>query len=216
MKIMRGLLFAFSGLVWGGCQTSPTISPVTIATPGMSLQQAAAPPTPAVAAAQERVNTVGYKIVAGNAEMIQQLRPAWTVVTGDTPALRYEGERVYLTEGLVRTTATDGQLAALLSWTVGQIYSARQTRLTENAAAISVPPPEMFRVGNDGSGFNESDLSFQAQYQREIQLQKQRKLAQQPPPDPAVVARQVLVQGGYSVHELDSVQELMRQLPSAK
>jgi hypothetical protein len=175
-----------------------------------------APPHPALAALQDRVNMTGYKLVAANGEVMQQLRPGWTVVQGDTPTVLYEGEQAYVTEALVRACATEGQLAAVLSWTMGQMYHARQARLAANAATMNVAPPEPFRVGNDGSGFSEGDLAFQAQYRREMELQKERRLAKLPPAEPLIVARQVLAQAGYSIHELDQVKDLLQQLAEKK
>jgi hypothetical protein len=159
---------------------------------------------------------VGYKLVAANGEAIQQLRPTWTVVEGSTPTVRYERERIFLTEGLVQTCGTEGQLAAVLAWSLGQTYSARQARLALEAASHTLPPPEPFRVGHDGGGFNENDPLFQAQYRRELEVHQERLRAKQPLPEPGVVARQVLAQGGYSVNELEALQGLLKQLPTAK
>lgn len=199
-------------LLCGGCTAPQTLSPVSGMGPEPFAKPAPAPPNPALAAYQERVTTTGYKLVAANGEAMQQLRPNWTVIEGNNPGVLYEGEQAYLTDGLVRACATEGQLAAVMSWTMGQMYHARQARLAANAAALSVRPPETFRVGHDGSGFTEADPAFQAQYRREMELQKERRLAKMPAPEPLIIARQVVAQAGYSIHELDQVKDLLHQL----
>jgi hypothetical protein len=206
----------------GGCMTAkpplappaatlgpPVASPVAPATP--TAAASVTPADPALAAAQARVDAVNQRLLRASAG--HNLRPTF-VVRANGPAADREGpQRVYLSNEVVGAAATEGQLAALMAWQLALLYVDRHQQLAAAEAANYREPMPDIPFSHDGGTIGEEQ-------QRKVEIAKlgldRKRRPPAPPPAPDMVARQILVQAGYSELDLDAVRPLLQALAPAQ
>ena len=196
----------------GGCVGAGRPTPAAPPYAGAPLTLSSAKAVPYVAAhdtAQAaRVLEVGNKLLAANPEI--NLRPIFVVPGTPAPEVSHRGEHeIIISEALVRQCLTDGQLAAILSLELAKITAERQARLDVLAATGGREPPMELRFGNDGSGFDDSDEFYKAELVK-LGQDRRKPRASSTPPDPRLTARQYLRRAGYTEHELELAQPILK------
>jgi hypothetical protein len=172
--------------------------------------------TPQAAATEEvalRVANLGRKIVADNPQL--GMRPVFSCIGTKEPTVFHRLTKdqceVFISEGLVKQCATDGQLAAVLCTELGKVVS-KKTALA--SAALRLPerdPPPNLHIGSElGGTFGPSDGTARAELARLDNDRKQRSLPPPPPPPPEVLARAYLEKAGFAASELQAVASLLR------
>ena len=173
-------------------------------------------PAPAVAPASSetaaRVDAIGRGILAANPINGLDTRTVRFITIGAPQAEVFHrgATDVFITEGLVRQCASDGQLAAVLCLELGKLVSEREA-LTP--AAVRQPertPPIDTRIGKDtgwGVAPDQTRLRELADFDRD-RRQRQQPI---PPPDPAALARLYLVRAGYHDADLQAAGPLLQQ-----
>jgi hypothetical protein len=162
---------------------------------------------PATEEAAKRALAVGQKIGAANAQL--GTRPLIFTIGGPDPEIFHTSTgQIFLTEGLVRRCATDGQLAAVLCHELAKMAADRDELVDAALKAPDRDGPDDGRTGSDSRhGFGGADglrLTDLAQDDRE----KRRRAA--PPQDPMILARQYLRKAGYADADLDATAPLLR------
>ncbi|HMC66561.1 MAG TPA: M48 family metalloprotease, partial [Gemmataceae bacterium] len=105
---------------------------------------------PAAVAVAARVDALGRQILAANSEI--GAKPLFNTIGAPHPTLFHKGTSdIYITEGLVKQCATEGQLAALLCHELGAMISEREALAGPFKSADPGPPVEV-RVGTDSGG----------------------------------------------------------------
>lgn len=163
---------------------------------------------PAAVAVAARVDALGRRVLAANPQIAA--KPLFNTIGTPQPALFHKGTSdIYITEGLVKQCATEGQLAALLCHELGAMVSEREALAGPVKGADPGPPVEV-RVGTDSGGaFGPADqtrLAELGKYEREhsrptgpVKL----------PPDANVLARTYLIRAKFPPNELDAVAALL-------
>jgi hypothetical protein len=175
---------------------------------------------PASAEAAARVDGIGRGILAANpinglaaiqvnGSEVRTVR--FTTIGAPQAEVFHRGNTdIFITEGLVRQCATDGQLAAVLCLELGKMVSEREA-LTP--AAIRQPerlPPIDTGLNHDngyGVAADQTRLRELADYDRDRRT-RQQAIA---PPDPAALARLYLVRAGYHDADLQAAGPLLQQ-----
>jgi len=160
--------------------------------------------SPASQETGKRVGEVGQKVLAANPNL--GLHPAFLTIGGPQPELFHKTKEVYITEGLVKQCATEGQLAAVLCHELGKMVAER-----EALAGPKPPerePPLDVRVGSDSGGV--TGAADQTHLVELAKYEKQRSRGPTLSPDPQALARTYLVKAGYAVNDLDAVAPLLR------
>ncbi len=157
----------------------------------------------------KQVLCVGTKIVNANKDL--NLHPLFPLIASEQPEIFHRGREIFITEGLVKKCATEGQLAALLSSELGKIVAEREaqalpeTRQPERRAPVDVP------VGNDSGGtFGPADGTHLVELAK-FDHDRQPRDVTVPPPSPDILTRRILQQAGYMLDDLDAVRPLLRQ-----
>jgi hypothetical protein len=182
--------------------------------------QPAAPGTsmkvpPATQQIGARVVCVGDKILKANPQLA--MRPAFCTIGTAQPEIfhqasgaAFKNPTVFISEGLVKQCATEGQLAAVLSLEVGKLVSEREAQVPGSLRFADRGPPPELRVGNDYSPtFGSSDGT---RYVELAKLERSRQRPEEPPPPPPkpeVLARIYLTQAGYARTDLDDVMPML-------
>jgi hypothetical protein len=205
------VLAIFGGMA--GCAVLPPQPAPTVAPPPLSQT---VPPGGVVAAsavnspALGRVQEVGNKLLSANPQL--GLRPKFVVPATARFELSHQtDQRLTISDGLVGQCATDGQLAALLSWEMGRMVGEREARIRAEAVAEREPPPEV-RIGPDVGAFGAVDQTRYAELSKLGFDRRRPKTAAPAPPDPKVVARETLAKAGYAEAELDGVAPLLAMM----
>jgi hypothetical protein len=167
------------------------------------------PHAKATEAAALKVMRLGRELLEANPQI--GMHPAFTTVGAPHPEIFHrDSQEVWVTEGLVRSCKTDGQLAAVLALELGKMVSEREALAGPEArAAMPEPPPEV-RVGNDSfNRFGPPDGVHLAELGR-YEKEKQARANALTPPDPEALAGQYLRNAGYEREALGTVQPLVR------
>lgn len=164
---------------------------------------------PADEALALKVDSVGRKLLAANPEL--GLKRTLFAVIGNAPQpeiFHTDGDRVWVTEGLVKRCAAEGELAALLALELGKIIADREAAASPQMRDPERLPPIQVPIGNAGQVTN-ADLVHQVELAK---FEKQRPKRQRtlPRPDPNQLARGYLEKAGYQITDLDSVQPLVQ------
>jgi hypothetical protein len=117
---------------------------------------------------------------------------------------------IFVTEGLVRQCATDGQLAAVLCTELGKLVSEREALTPAAVRRPDRTPPMDSGVGRDagwGTAPDQTRLRELADYDRD-RKQRAQVVA---PPDPAALARMYLVRAGYHDADLQAAGPILQQ-----
>jgi hypothetical protein len=151
--------------------------------------------TPASTEAAARVDQLGRRILAANPQAAA--RPLFRTIGAPQPEVFHRGTTdVFITEGLVRQCATDGQLAAILCAELGKLVSEREA---QTPAAVRRPehlPPIDTGIGRDtgwGTAPDQTRLRELADYDK-VRRERRQAVA---PPDPQALARVYLLRAGY-------------------
>ncbi len=184
-------------------------APAIIDQPGSPGANAPAP----VVAARERVQRVGAQILRENPSL--GVKPVWVVLNDEQPVLlRQEHQQVLVSVGLINRCATDGQLAAVLATQVGAMYSEKKAAIEQASRGSHREPPPNVSFTRQNGNFGDSDQYYKAEIAT-LGLDRRRTVQVQPL-DPLLVARQVLVQAGYSELDLDAMVPLLQAIQPAQ
>ena len=166
-------------------------------------------PPSANEALARRVAWIGHQITQANKDLY--VEPLFPFLCSEEPEIFHRGREIFLTEGLVKQCASDGQLAAVLCTELGKIVSEREalalpeTRQPERQLPIDVP------VGNDSGGrFGPSDGIRQVELAK-LDRERLPRDVVIPPPSPDLLARRYLQKAGYTLEDLDAVRPLLKQ-----
>jgi hypothetical protein len=195
-----------------GCGPLPTL-PEESATPQVASMPFTEPGRPAptrvnyAPASQEtsdRVVMVKYKLVGPQPGGL----PIVTAIGAADPEIFHVGQdQIFITEGLVRQCVTEGQLAAVLAYEMGQMISEREAVVSDEVRQPERLPPIELRNGIGST--RESDPTYfieRAMYEKNHPKQA-KKLTR---PNPQVVARNILEQHGYQSTDLDAALPILQ------
>jgi hypothetical protein len=159
-----------------------------------------------------RVDQLGHKIVMANPQIGQ--RPVFRTVGSPEPDLFHRGtSEVFITEGLVRRCASEGQLAAFLAYELGRMVAEREALASIKSRDPDREPPVEVRVGNDNAGaIGPPDLIRQAELARFEAQHPRRPNGTRPPLEPSILAKAYLQKAGYQQSDLDAVAALLPTL----
>jgi hypothetical protein len=167
----------------------------------------------ATEAATRRVNDVGQRLLAANAEL--PVRPVFLGIGSPDPQIFHrDTTAIYVSDGLVSKCATEAQLAAVVASELGKMVSTREALLALKARRGERDRPAGLMVGTESGGtFGPADGT------RLAELGKFEKETGHgpaggppaPPPDPDLLARTFLKKAGYAVTDLDAVAPLLRE-----
>ncbi len=168
---------------------------------------------PATEAVARRVNDVGQRLLAANAEL--PARPMFLGVGVPDPQIFHrDTTAIYVSEGLANRCATDAQLAAVLASELGKMMATREAllalkaRRSERDGPVDVP----IGVGNGGT-FGPPDGTNLAE-RGLFEKANRHGPAGGPlptPPDPDLLARTYLKKAGFAITELETVAPLLRE-----
>ncbi|MCI0681817.1 MAG: hypothetical protein L0Y71_06910 [Gemmataceae bacterium] len=164
---------------------------------------------PADEALALKVDSVGRKLLAANQEL--GLKTTLFAAIGNTPRpeIFHTGPRmVWVTDGLVRRCATEGELAAVLALELGKIVADREAAATPQMRDPDRLPPIQVPIGNAGHVTN-PDLVHQVELAN-FEKERPKKRRPLPRPDPQHLARGYLEKAGYRAADLDTVQPLLQ------
>lgn len=214
------------GLALAGCQqpgVGPLAPPVSggagpILPPSLAAdpnQPPALGPSadPALAAEQQRVNRLARQVEQANPTL--GFRPAFVVVPGAEPAL---GRNAFgtptLSVGLVRACESEGTLAGVLAWQVAEQYRQRFRQLSDAAAQVNREPPMAAREGLDNGSLGTSDRYRLAEIHK-LGLDRRRPAPPPEPPPGEMIARQLLLQAGFTELDLQAAARLLQAITPA-
>lgn len=223
--LILGLLDCSMGLV--GCQQTGrgTLAPPVSGAAGPILPPSLAvdpnqPPSlgpsvdPALAAEQQRVNRLARQLEQANPTL--GFRPAFVVVPGAEPALsRNDFGTPTLSVGLAQTCETDGHLAGVLAWQLAEQYRQRFRQLSEAAAQVNREPPMVAREGLDNGSLGTSDRYRLAEIHK-LGLDRRRPAPPTEPPPGEMIARQLLLQAGFTELDLQAAARLLQAITPAR
>lgn len=182
--------FAPSGVVPAGVIATPKL-------PEASLQLAA------------RVDSVGQQLIAANPQI--GARPLFRTIGKPELEVFHRGtDEIYITEGLVKRCADDGQLAAVLAVQLGKMVSQREASLP---ARLRQPRPEPLRTPMPGDvagaqfAPDMTDLAAMVKFDRQAPLGASKPTA---PPDPHKLAQGYLTKAGFAATEIEKVRDVLR------
>ena len=156
-----------------------------------------------------QVDSTGRKLAKANPQT--GLRPMFHTLGVSDPEIFHKGTAdVFISEGLVKRCATEGQLAAVLSRELAKLVAEREALAGPQVRVpVRTPPPDE-RIGNDSVGpFGAADQVHRAElaaYEKE-----RRQKAAAPSPDPETLARGYLTRAGFAAGDLDAVAPLLRE-----
>jgi hypothetical protein len=193
-----------------GCLHNPRNSLV----PPTSANGQVAHAPPATEAVAVRVGALGKKILEANPQMGLQGMVQTLGVSEPTIFHRLNKDFcvVYISEGLVKQCATEGQLAAVLCMELGRAASEQAALHPPAAPQIDIEPPPAVAVGNDTGGvMGSADLTHLAELGKvDEKRHRQEQQASVPPPPPEVLARAYLQRAGYAEADLKAIASLLR------
>jgi hypothetical protein len=210
----RRTAFVLLFLAATGCTSDRSATAVVPGDPFATGLPAGPPPAratfaPATIETAARVDQLGHKIAAANPQIKPE--PLFMTIGSPEPHLSHKSpNQIVITEGMVRRCATEGQLAALLSYELGRLVSEREALASVQARRPPREPPMDVPVGNDMSDrFGAPDLTRQAELAK---FEPERRRQQAPPPaapDPRLLAGVYLRNAGYGTTELDAAMALL-------
>lgn len=203
-------------LAAAGCLTSKDQTLQTVP-PGMSGPSAikGLVKTPQLSPASKeeaiRIDMVGQKLMAANRQA--GLRPMFTAIGVPTSELFHRGtDALFVTEGLTKKCATEGQLAALLAYEVGRMVAEREAIAPARTRRPERLPPLESGVGLDARGpFGAADATHLAELARHDLVRPKPGATPLPPPDPLVLARGYLEKAGFTAQDLDDIAPLLKE-----
>jgi hypothetical protein len=171
---------------------------------------------PATEETAKRVATIGRKVLDANPQIA--LRATFRTIGAPQPEVFHRGYgplrgcEVFVTEGLVRSCKTDGQLAAVLCMELGRVVSEREALASPKMRLQDRAPPASVPVGNDSGGtFGSPDGTRYVELAKEDRYRRRPGVPPPPPPEPDVLARGYLSRAGFHAGDLTDVLPLLRQ-----
>jgi hypothetical protein len=157
-----------------------------------------------------RVDQMGTRIMASNRQL--GLRPYFHTIGSPQPELFHRGlTDVYITEGLIKRCTTDGQLASLLSLELGRMVGEREALATPQVRLPEKTPPMEVVPGNDYAGAaGPAEMLHRAEVGKYEQERRERIVAAHTPPDPQILAKEILVKSGFAATEFDAALPLLK------
>lgn len=200
-------------LVLAGCV--PSESKIELVQPNAFDTASTAAPTqvcatPASTEAAARVDQIGRKIVAANAQF--GLKPLFRTIGAPTLEVFHHGTtEIVITEGLVRQCPADERLAAVLCHELGKMMVEREQLAGPRARAPELRPPPDVRVGTDYAGSLEAspDMTRVAELEKYSPRRKHNQTVQLP--DPTKLAQFMLANAGYQAQDLDAIASLLQE-----
>ncbi len=157
------------------------------------------------------MDAVGRAILAANPQSGVTTRSLrFNTIGAPQPELFHRGTSdIFITEGLVRQCATDGQLAAVLCTELGKVVSEREALTPAEVRRPDRQPPIDTGLGRDagwGVAPDQTRLRELADYDRD----RRQRVQPVAPPDPAALARMYLVRAGYHDADLQAAAPLLQ------
>lgn len=184
--------------------TSPFGTPrrITMKPPQMSM-------VPADKQLSLRVEKIGNGLLAANPEI--GMKPLFA--TAGTPSLElfHQGQSlIYITEGLVKKTNDDSQLAAVLAHEMAEMVAEREVLAHPSMRQPEERMPSEVRIGNAGQ-MNDSDLTHMVELAKYEKRREEARNKPLPIPDPQKLARRYLRKAGYPEESLDQILPLLTE-----
>jgi hypothetical protein len=162
---------------------------------------------PAAPEVSFRVVMVKDKLIGENPQV--GIKPYVTAIGTADPEVFHVGlSQIYITEGLVRQCATEGQLAAVLANELGRMISEREAAVPDDIRQPERLLPIALPIGSTGSGRDRDPINYIELAQHEKLYPKHAKKL--PRPNPQLVARDILERAGYQRTELDAALPILQ------
>ena len=200
-------------LLLTGCLSTMPEDPPTEQVPSAPFTQQRRPmPTkvnyaPASPETSFRVVMIKDKLLGDNPKV--GIRPNVAAIGSADPEIFHIGlNQIFLTEGLVRQCQSEGQLAAILAYELGRMISEREAAISDEIRQPERPLPIHLPIGSNGNSRDADPTNYIQLAQHEKLYPKHpRKLA---PPNPFLIARDVLERAGYQRTDLDAAMPILQ------
>jgi hypothetical protein len=176
--------------------------------PATARQTSYAPADKAIAF---RLDMLGRKILAANPHA--GLQPVFIPIGEPQLEVFHKGlDQIYVSEGLIKKSASEAQLAAVLCRELGRMVSEREALASVATRDPDRGPPPEVSFGNAG----QIDAADQVRYAELAKLSPRRRRTDRPlpPPDPTVLAHLYLKNAGYREADLEEAAPLLAQANS--
>jgi hypothetical protein len=154
-----------------------------------------------------RVLLMKDKLVGENPQV--GIKPHVIAVASADPEIFHVGmNSIYITEGMVRQCATEGQLAAVLANELGRMIAEREAAVADEIRQPERMLPIQLPIGGSASGRERDPTYYNELAQHEKLYPKHpHKL---PPPNPQLVARDILQRAGFQPTDLDAALPILQ------
>lgn len=165
--------------------------------------------TPAATETAARVDSIGRQLLAANPQIGS--KPMFHTIGAPHVEVFHRGTtEIFITEGLVKQCASDGQLAAVLSVELGKMIRDREASVPNEIRSRDALPPMNDRLGlDDQFGGTADSANWKDVVDYDNQRKSQHKRLRLP--DPTLLARDYLTKAGFSSGELQSVQPILQE-----
>jgi hypothetical protein len=156
------------------------------------------------------VDQIGNRIMAANRQL--GMRVSFYTIGSPEPELFHSGSsNVYITEGLIKRCPTDGQLASLLCLELARMVGEREALATPQVRLPEKSPPMEVVPGNDYAGAaGPAEMLHRAEVGKYEQERRERIAAAHTPPDPQILAKEILVKSGFLAADFDAAVPLLK------
>jgi hypothetical protein len=209
------------GLAWlclSGCESldwfhTPTdLAQVATSPFPPSVTQTVQRARPNYAAADESigmcVDAVGRRLLAANPQI--GLKPAFGIIGAPTAEIFHpDANAIYVTEGLVKQCRSEADLAAVLASELGKMISEREAGANRKSRVEPLPPIEL-PIGSQGQPLAADPSHYVEMARFEQAHPRSARNKPIPPPDPHLIAGNLLEQAGFQKSDLDGVASILR------
>jgi len=203
----RALKIGLLGLLAAGClePDEPTQSYFLRPQPSGPLP----PMTPASTDSALRVDTMGRKLLAANPSI--GAKPMFHTIGAQQAEIFHRGTGdIFITEGLVKQCSTDGQLATVLATEMAKFVREREAATSDKVRVKNLTPPIEPPLGTDDMMFGTSDRSNGKELYELDQQRKKNKQKPLPLPDPTKLAREYVMNAGFTVYDIDTAAPILQ------
>ena len=154
-----------------------------------------------------RVVMIKDKLLGENPKV--GIKPNVAAIGSADPEIFHTGlNQIFITEGLVRQCQSEGQLAAILAYELGRMISEREATVSDEIRQPERQLPIQLPIGSNGNSRDADPTNYIQLAQHEKLYPKHpRKLA---PPNPSLIARDVLERAGYQRTDLDAAMPILQ------
>jgi hypothetical protein len=137
------------------------------------------------------------------------IKPNVAAIGSADPEIFHTGlNQIFITEGLVRQCQSEGQLAAILAYELGRMISEREAAVSDEIRQPERQLPIQLPIGSNGNSRDADPTNY-------IQLAQHEKLypkhpGKLAPPNPFLIARDVLERAGYQRTDLDAALPILQ------